>query len=386
MTRTVRTRTRPYRVTGQILRHYELIDSSQTFTGTINRTNTISDWHGRPVADGTLTSLQYRGDIRLSGYAIGENGYNLVRDKDTFAGYPIAPGASLNETPLAAPTGWYLDVVAGTNPSRPVVTPPELVQDLVELPKQILESWKFLKNPSIVLNGKQAANQYLNVKFGWLPFIEDLKHLMELQSEILKRSKEIQQLYSGRGLRRRLKFQDDTAHGVADFQWALYGTTSKVIVPVTTIVRKRSWGTIHWFPNALPPYHPSDHMWHNYVRNIVLGLTPEGMAKGLWNVIPWTWLIGWFTNFGKYALASSLTVPASHSGACFMSEVVVTMVPGVPRGVDCHEFKVTASGEFTATTKTRIVSGSLTPGFNMPLWDISKLSVLVALATQRIKR
>ena len=69
-----------------------------------------------------------------------------------------------------------------------------------------------------------------------------------------------------------------------------------------------------------------------------------------------------------------------------MSEVVVTMVPGVPRGVDCHEFKVTASGEFTATTKTRIVSGSLTPGFNMPLWDISKLSVLVALATQRIKR
>lgn len=316
-----------------------------------------------------------------SAYAFDSVGYHVE-----FSDYPVPLVTSLATATLAAPSGWYLDLVAGTNPSRPVVTPPELIQDLVELPKQIAESWKLLKDPKILKSGRESANQFLNVKFGWLPFIEDLRQLMDAQALILKRNKELKQLYSGRGLRRRLQFGFDLKHDVQKWDFALYGPDNHLFVPITHVVRKRSWGSIHWYPLTPPPYHPDDDANHTFTRNLVYGLTPEGMAKGLWNVIPWTWLIGWFTNFGKYALAYSLTVPATHSGACFMSESVWESFPGTPIGSGTTLNTVLAKGSHKSTTKTRLVSGALTVGFNMPYLDMSRLSVVAALFAQRTLR
>jgi hypothetical protein len=214
--------------------------------------------------------------------------------------------------------------------------------------------------------------------------IEDLQKLLDFQSYVLKRNKELAQLYSGKGLRRRLKFTDDTTstaypRDVATYANALIKTTSSVDV------KRRTWGTIHWYPTTPPLYHPDDHSWNSLANRLVLGATPEGLAKGLWDVIPWTWLIGWFTNLGKYTLAHSYTVPATHSGGCFMSEAVGTWTAG-DATVTAGTGKVYMYGQLTRTVKTRSVSSVVTPGVNMPYLDMFRLSILGALFVQRFMR
>lgn len=385
MARTVRTRTRPVSFIGTKTTSFDGGQPS-TVVVSINKTCSITDsWH-RPIVPSPLTSTQWRGDLMANGSVTSSQSYDTLHWKFKFINYPLSAPTTLNVTPLTAPAGWTLDLVAGTNPSRPVLMPPTLLQDIYELPKQIFESGKLLKKAKKDYTSKDAANAHLLTQFGWLPLIEDLQKLLKLQEYILKRNKELQQLYSGKGLRRRLKFSDDSQTEAGKDTLAMYGLSNYVTLGYTVTVKRRTWGTIHWRPTAPPLYHPLDYRNHNYVRNIVLGLTPEGIAKGLWDVIPWTWLIGWFTNIGKYLLAHSNTVPAAWSEACFMSEVVVNTVAGRADGSGISDLKIEISGVRQMTTKTRQVSSSITPGFNVPYLDTWRLSILSALFVQRLQR
>jgi len=323
----------------------------------------------------------------LNGVYHSEANYAVVKHGVSYHKYPVLAVTSLDNTPLPPPNGWYLDVIAGTNPSRPVLNPPELLQDLIDIPRDLFEAGKLLRKYNAKsLNSKDFADGFLGVKFGWLPLIEDLRQLLDLQLYILKRNQELDKLYSRKGLRRRLKFSDTTLNEakstVADGAYS----SSYLELHYDVFVKKKSWATIHWKPLTPPPWDHQDLARNKFVRNLVLGLTPEGITKGVWNVIPWTWLLGWFTNVGKYALAFSNTVPATHSEACFMSESSRYAVPVNTKQVLLHDCNVTFEGFDTCTTKQRTVSGSVTPGFNMPYLDMSRLSVLGALAVQRIKR
>lgn len=308
-------------------------------------------------------------------------GKSVERDKVPFLG----SFGAFNDTPLAAPSGWYLSVIAGTNPSRPVFTPPTMLQDLITLPRLIKETGDYLRNPKKLLSPRQAANAHLASRFGWGPLIEDLGKLLDLQSKVLKRTKELNDLYSGKGIRRRIRFESNTAEYAGPEQWA--GAVSSIATcKVTMIIKKESWGTIRWYPTSPPPYSRGDESQNQFVKRLIFGVTPEGMAKGVWDVIPWTWLLGWFTNIGRYTLVNSNTVPATHSKACFMSKVVCTRYPGAITISGTEKNNLAASGTWTKEQRTRIVSGAITPGFNMPFLGMSQLSILGSLAIQRFTR
>jgi len=100
-------------------------------------------------------------------------------------------------------------------------------------------------------------------------------------------------------------------------------------------------------------------------------------------VIPWTWLIGWFSNVGKYTLAHSFTVPATHGVGCFMSKAEATLASGevIPVAIT-GSFQVEGKGTATYTIKTRAVSSSVTVGANVPYLDTFRLSILGALWVQ----
>jgi hypothetical protein len=237
------------------------------------------------------------------------------------------------------------------------------------------------------MSANEQASFYLAIQFGWLPLVQDIRQLLDLQSYILRKDKELNDLYSGKGLRRKLTFGSDCTVKEAVEAVSSYGTTNYMYFPLSVMVTKNSWATIRWTPTSPPKYgHGNDESQNQYARRIVLGLTPEGLAKGAWDVVPWTWLIGWFTNVGSYALAHSNTVPASHGSACFMSEVDHLVMPQQPYTRDMLDAHLSISGSAKRTLKTRIVSGSVTPGFNMPYLDMFRLSILGALSIQRYKR
>jgi hypothetical protein len=217
--------------------------------------------------------------------------------------------------------------------------------------------------------------------------VQDIRQLLDLQSYILRKDKELNDLYSGRGLRRKLSFGDDCSEKSMLWSRASYGPNNYYRIPLSCMVTKRAWATIRWKPTSPPHYgHGADESQNQLARRIVLGLTPEGLVKGTWDVIPWTWLIGWFTNVGSFALANSNTVPASHSGACFMSEVKYLVAPQQTMTVGIKECTVRSTGFARYSLKTRVVSGSSTPGFNVPYLDTFRLSILGALTIQRFKR
>ena len=387
MPRVSRIRVKHFSIQGRINKSTNSDESG--FTGwqtvTANFSHTCTDYVGGPVVDSPFTldknlvSVVINGDVRGS-----------LNRLERFEDVPVTGWdyeGNPSSTPLPPPNGWGLDLVAGTNPSRPMVTPPTMLQDLIDLPRQLRQLGSFLSKPHGVIVPREGANQYLSWKFGWLPLFDDLHKLLNLQEHIAKRNKELNQLYSGKGLRRRLKFGEETKTHRCRATFPLQGSGANIfVVEGSYTTSKTSWGTIRWKPTSPPPYHPHDLRWNQLTRQILLGFTPEGMAKGLWDVIPWTWLLGWFTNVGKYALLHSNTVPATHSNRCFMSQTIATLVPGSVIIAPPVSGKIVATGVTTRVRKTRAVDSTLLPGLNMPYLDMSRLSVLGALAIQRLRR
>lgn len=382
MTRVSRTRTSSETCTGEVHEYInETLNGSVTYTRT--NTSTISDFHGRPVVPSGLSSTQVKGFLKLTGEARGS--YYPSRST-VFYGVPVPISAgSLITTPLQAPSGWFLDVIARTNPSRPGITPLELLQDLIDLPKMLRDAGNLIGRPKSGMSSKEVANHYLCAQFGWVPLIDDLKQLLDFQNNVLKRTNELKRLYAAGGLRRRIAFKDDHQSGKGEYRYSMPGAGCYVVANYNIDVIRRSWATIRWKPVNPPDHTPSDVYMNTVARQAVSGLTVEGMAKGLWQVLPWTWLIGWFTNVGKYALLYSNTVPASHSEACFMSESRRIYVANGVASIGLLKNGVVHTGAASTTEKTRIVSGSVTPGFSMPFLDMFRLSILGALFTQRLK-
>jgi hypothetical protein len=350
-----------------------------------NFTSTCNDLIGSPVSDGSFNSNQYKGTYpNINGLC---QGTNRTADNHTVYGaftYTTLPLALSGMTVLTAPSGWLLDLVAGTNPSRPIIGIPIWAQNIAQLPKMLKSLGDLIRSPSNALKPKGFAGEYLGVQFGWLPLIEDLTKLLDFQKYVMKRNKELAQLYSGKGLRRRLKFNDDTVTNGYSVNSSIYPTGSCAAKSSLT-VKRRNWGTIHWYPTTPPPFHPDDLSQNQFVSRVVLGATPEGLSKGLWDVIPWTWLIGWFTNLGKYTLAHSWTVPATHGAGCLMREAVGTWSAGdIP--LTLATGNLSHRGQLTRTIKTRLVSSTVTVGVNMPYLDMFRLSILGALFTQRFVR
>lgn len=332
-----------------------------------------------------FSSDQTGGALYVEGEAKNTYAWNTYHQKIVFNHWPVGYANPIQETQLPIPSGWELTTIARTNPSRPVLTPPELLQDLIEIPKQIFETGNLFRKPKSLLSGKEVANKYLLAKFGWLPLFDDLRQLLDLQHEILKRNLELQRLYSGRGLGRRINLDKQTFSGSSVETIAGIGSESFIKLHSDYFVQKEMWATIRWYPTKPPAYAPGDMEWNSLARRLVLGLTIEGMLKGAWNVIPWTWLLGWFTNVGSYALANSNTVPASHGQACLMRKVSVFHSPGFVETPGFTESSVEIKGLRYRTLRSRTVSSSVTPGFNMPYLDMSKLSVLGALFVQRLR-
>ncbi len=389
MTRTSRTRTRANPVyTGSQKRYkngtlVSTLPSSRTLSS-----DSITDSHGRPVVPSPLSSSQWEGTYpNISGYV--KNTPITLYDRADFSSYTLTavPTYLTALATMGVPAGWTLDLVAGTNPSRPLVTIPELVEDLADLPRMLKALGDHLRNPKNLLHdpNKGIATEYLGIQFGWLPLLEDLHKLLDLQSYVLKRNRELAELYSGRGLRRRLKFDESTEVFAYPANTAVGSTVITTLGCV--VVEKKTWATIRWIPSTLPPWHSGDVSQNQYVRRILLGATSEGLMKGLWAVIPWSWLIGWFSNFHKFALANSWAIPATHKDMCFMSYAKATWYAGGATVSNSLGDDIKSEGKLSRTLKTRVVSSTVSSsGFNMPYLDMFRLSILGSLFVQKFGR
>jgi hypothetical protein len=190
--------------------------------------------------------------------------------------------------------------VKETVPNKPSVNIAVSLGELVREGIPSLVGAAFLKDRSAYF--RNLGSEYLNVQFGWAPFIRDLQSLASLGQTANHR---LQQWArdSGRIVRRNRTFEEDevTYDVTGSGQFC---TPSGLQIPGSSSLSSRTTGTVHrkWRFSAAYTYYvpPAERLnglaAYESQMNILLGtrITPEV----LWNLAPWTWLADWFANIG----------------------------------------------------------------------------------------
>lgn len=379
----VRTKTRPFppgNVTGSF------------FGGPINLQNdgiayksVCTDYHGRPVTVSSLSideiDLEFNepvnGGVGIPGGLVYTKATNYI--PSFHRGY-VPLHLALPDMPSEA--SQMTTLLARTSPSRPDYVPLTLLQDLYDIPRQLKDVGRLITTKkSKLLTPREVGNQYLGFQFGWKPLFQDVKDLLDLQGHIHKRTGELQRLYESGGLKRRIHLGRWSA---ASDQ--IITTESQSWLTIQSRFSKftsaNRWGTVRWLPLDVPNHRPSDAEIIRKAKEVVLGLSLEATLKGAWDLIPWTWIIDWFTNISEFALQYSNSVPAVSSEACVMTQTD-TMYQIVPVSITTG-YKG-GSGFHTRVAKQRYVgSGSL--DVHLPFIGADRLSILSALFVQRFRR
>jgi hypothetical protein len=271
---------------------------------------------------------------------------------------------------------------ARSNPSRPVVDLPVAIAELRDLPRMIKQAgdaihWLRSSGTRARPTARGLADANLAYSFGWEPLLSDLYKLLTFQSAYEKKRKHLVELYSGRGLRRSVSLGSEllvtngsnmTFESIAGLPFTTRWTRKQTY---------RAWGTIRWKPTVVPPgtRDPTD----LEVYRAALGL--DITLATVWEALPWTWLIDWFSTAGDFLAAHRNTIPATHSNICIMrmyqNECRYTPQQ-VPNGL-------TWGGASPVwSRKTRVPYSSLVyPTAYLPFLGGRQLSILGSLAITR---
>jgi hypothetical protein len=196
-----------------------------------------------------------------------------------------------------------MDAMGATAMSRTLPTNPNvsLLVSLAELYREGLPSPAGMDSlKKRALTAKQAGGEYLNVQFGWLPLVSDVKGV----ADSAKRSNEIISRFdrdSGKSIHRRYDYPDTTTTNA--WSGAVYGYPAGSFsslpwtgTTTTTVTTKR------WFEGSFRYYVPTGQDFYSRAKRMEahasklygLRLTPEV----LWNLAPWSWATDWFANTG----------------------------------------------------------------------------------------
>jgi len=347
------------------------------------------DVSGLPNQDHPLTITE-RDDRKwpvLNGYIDqGGGSYIEYRNYDPSAHINVS---HLSASPLLPSVGVSATLLrARSNPSREYVSIPNFAAEIKDFPQMI----KQMKSLGPLLRNLRhrnhaalgaVASQYLGYEFGWKPLISDLSQMLQFQVQVDKRIVELNRLYSSTGLKRRLNLVDqvqtsETNGIVVDSSLGTFIRAKKSVV-----TRYRRWGTIRWRPTEVPADIGHQALGRT-ARRLVYGMGHLGLdATQAWNVLPFSWLADWFTNFGTWLAAHRNDVPAAPTGPCNIMTLTETYESW--QRTDSNIAITGAEGVRILRTKERTQSSG-TLSATLPLATARQLSILAALNLQRRKR
>lgn len=163
---------------------------------------------------------------------------------------------------------------------------------------------------------RSLGKEYLNVQFGWIPFINDLKSTCQA---IVDRHQLIAQYQrdSGKNVRRAYHFAPKREVTITD---PIDGKLSSLLFGTTWENDFRGWSlcetgsakyqlmttkeTHVYFRGCFTYYLPEgDSFLDRMERNVSLAqrvLSTSLNPELLYQLTPWSWLVDWFTHFGRY--------------------------------------------------------------------------------------
>jgi hypothetical protein len=261
--------------------------------------------------------------------------------------------------------GYAVELLKRTNPSRPSVSLPtflgESMEDVKKLPETVAE---------------KGANYgtTLGVRFGLLPFVSDVLKMTRLSESVDKRSAELVRLNNKGGARVRRVLEDFTATSVASADFVA-GRDPEQSGRVETTTRSRTWGEARWIPDSsFQTVISGGKANRAEIRRILLGIGTNknlsGYGKDAWNLIPFSWLTDWFTNFGDLLAANQNDNLSHPENVCIMRHMITTRTYIGPQGRSIR----------TLETKMRSYPTYLQLTWSNPLLSADQMLILSGLA------
>lgn len=366
-------------------------------------------------------------DIYLAGYAggsisLGDHGHygyprfnlpnvggNLILDKTTITpGYvgvgEAWRGGATNQrfvgqvcaTPKAPSHGYSLvdgssrgaEAYSKMKPTKPLFQGLNALYELRETPELLRQ--KFL--PTL----RHVADWHLAVQFGWLPLLSDVRNMVQTQRRLQKRLNWLLQ-HNGKPVRRMVELTSfTTAPGVFDLNLLGGNGLSPSLVSqyYTNAGRSREVQTSgeRWWASARfrywLPEGPRDVAWRRKMLIYLNGLYPTPSV--IYNAIPWSWLVDWFSNAGN--VISNLD--AGVASRCAADYVYVMRhnwtqceytVNKTMKHRDGTPIPINSTTYYRKDYKTRVAGDPF--GFNTAENTLSgmQLSILGALGLSRIR-
>lgn len=262
-----------------------------------------------------------------------------------------------------------------TNPGRSEVQLPVFIFELRELPRLA-----YLKGKSIL---QKAASGNLSWQFGMRPLLSDLAKMIQFADSVNKRCQELTRLQSASGLKRRVTLYSDSKVVIKSTTTTLESVPCVISAKEHVTYTVKVWASIRWRPSPTYSFPMDRASQQRKARQSLLSLRSGQITQNLWEAVPWSWLIDYFSNVGDFLVAIDNQVAHVAGKVNVMTtktsrrEYVVT---SKPNWVELSPSTPAA----TKTQKLRTVNSPI-PGISirLPMLSLRQLSILGSLSILR---
>lgn len=277
--------------------------------------------------------------------------------------------SALTHSLLGLPTLQYLqtEALARANPaSDPDVDVLNFGWELREFPRMIKSLGDLLKRG---YSAQALFGADVGARFGWKPLIADLRTLLGVQAAVERRIQKLKRAKFG--------FQTQLGSWTTPELVQLLNWSNDIRCTRYKITSQVAWAHISYVSDK---------------GDVDFGSNPDLQQKAfdlafstklsyatIWNSFPWTWLIDYLANVGRYLEAYRGGYPVKVSRITLMRSTFTSIKDVVTTtGADLK----TSGGDSTYETKHRAVFVNPTPSFSLaPGIGMAQLANLASLAT-----
>jgi hypothetical protein len=240
-------------------------------------------------------------------------------------------------------------------------------------PEQVI-SW--VKDQSLgagISYGRKVANAKIAIDFGYSPYVSDVLTLLGCFAAVEARRKQLASLKE-RGVVTRMWKGQPFVEQSSRFQRNLT-TEGNVWCTQTTV--GEMWGQIKWFTG----HNTSLPSTYRDLLSDMLGLHPRNLIPTLWEIMPWSWMIDYFSNVGDIVNSIANGSLQYTVRGNIMRRTILTVVHPTDSRKDLplYDWQLKA-GVFTRVNKVRHIRTG-TPGLTVfdSILGPNQLSILGSL-------
>ena len=220
--------------------------------------------------------------------------------------------------------GWGAKGWNRTYPLHPIYSLGVSIGEVRDLPRMLTQTWKFfqrMRGLSLTRIPKtlgdfirdvkkgtvETSGDYLNLQFGWVPFAQDLAFLAKMENKLRQKISWLRK-HNRRSFRRRIEldsggFSEDVARSTTipgtmgpTLQTQNYSGNVATFYPIPC---SKTYNRRIWFSSKWRIYMPELDDPSLSLRKLKAQLAGIDLdASIIYNLVPWSWLMDWFTNVG----------------------------------------------------------------------------------------